>query len=504
MPWDISGVGITLVTHPATARRHSRIPARGRTYDAAALRRAIGLRRDGLLGQSSCFPARSRSGARPSRKASPRRSRSVQAVLHEPRPRRPVDAPAAPHLHAAGICLRGRRRHDGARRHQVGVRPERGRGHAFRSPDRRPGTRRRAHPATEAHPRALPHGCADLSRQAELSAEIFGPASIAVSCASRPEMVRLARGLHGHLTATIHGTEKDLADFSELVGVLRRKAGRLIFNGFPTGVEVCHAMHHGGPYPATTDARETSVGSRSIASPARSATRTFRSRRCLRSSATRTPWGIWRLIDGAPSRSHCSRATTNGFRDDRGRRLAHRGEPTRVVVSGWPELASPTMEGRREELATRFEDLWRRSPRAPRPRRHRRSAPDASGEPRLRGRRRLFDNGPALDVRARHDRSRPTLEHLGRIGPGKASRHGRGDRGRRAAVDGLVTIENVPARCLAKDVAGGARPRPGGRRRRLRRQLVLSRATASSAWIRATSSAFRARRSIQRALATRA
>ena len=83
-------------------------------------------------------------------------------------------------------------------------------------------------------------------------------------CASRPEMVRIARGLHGHLTATIHGTEKDLSDFAELVAVLRRKVGRLVFNGFPTGVEVCHAMHHGGPYPATTDSRETSVGTAAI------------------------------------------------------------------------------------------------------------------------------------------------------------------------------------------------------------------------------------------------
>jgi len=77
-------------------------------------------------------------------------------------------------------------------------------------------------------------------------------------------MLALARSLHGHLTATIHGTERDLSDFAELIPILRRKAGRLVFNGFPTGVEVCHAMHHGGPYPATTDSRWTSVGSAAI------------------------------------------------------------------------------------------------------------------------------------------------------------------------------------------------------------------------------------------------
>jgi NADP-dependent aldehyde dehydrogenase len=77
-------------------------------------------------------------------------------------------------------------------------------------------------------------------------------------------MLDIARKLEGHLTATIHGTPQDLHDFRDLVDVLQQKVGRLIFNGFPTGVEVTHAMVHGGPYPATSDGRSTSVGSQAI------------------------------------------------------------------------------------------------------------------------------------------------------------------------------------------------------------------------------------------------
>jgi alpha-ketoglutaric semialdehyde dehydrogenase len=66
------------------------------------------------------------------------------------------------------------------------------------------------------------------------------------------------------LTATIHATEDELAGNRELLEILEAKAGRLVFNGFPTGVEVCHAIPHGGPYPATLDGRSTSVGNRAI------------------------------------------------------------------------------------------------------------------------------------------------------------------------------------------------------------------------------------------------
>jgi len=97
-----------------------------------------------------------------------------------------------------------------------------------------------------------------------LAEEIFGPDTLLIRCKGRKDFVRAAEALEGHLTATLLGTDEDLAAHRELVEVLERKAGRVIFNGFPTGVEVTHAMVHGGPYPATSDARFTSVGSLAI------------------------------------------------------------------------------------------------------------------------------------------------------------------------------------------------------------------------------------------------
>jgi alpha-ketoglutaric semialdehyde dehydrogenase len=99
---------------------------------------------------------------------------------------------------------------------------------------------------------------------ASLSEEVFGPATIHVSAGNKNEMLQLANKLAGHLTATIHGTEDDLKEYSELINILEQKVGRLIFNGFPTGVEVCHSMVHGGPYPATTAPQSTSVGTAAI------------------------------------------------------------------------------------------------------------------------------------------------------------------------------------------------------------------------------------------------
>jgi 2,5-dioxopentanoate dehydrogenase len=97
-----------------------------------------------------------------------------------------------------------------------------------------------------------------------LAEEIFGPSAIFVQSASEEEMVEIAKTLPGTLTATIQGTPDDLKRFKSLIAVLESKAGRLIFNGYPTGVEVSPAMHHGGPYPATGDPKFTSVGTASI------------------------------------------------------------------------------------------------------------------------------------------------------------------------------------------------------------------------------------------------
>jgi alpha-ketoglutaric semialdehyde dehydrogenase len=97
-----------------------------------------------------------------------------------------------------------------------------------------------------------------------LQEELFGPSTLLVTWSSREQLLRVAESLAGHLTATLLGTEADLAANEDLVAILERKVGRLIFNGYPTGVEVAHAMVHGGPYPATSDSRFTSVGSQAI------------------------------------------------------------------------------------------------------------------------------------------------------------------------------------------------------------------------------------------------
>jgi alpha-ketoglutaric semialdehyde dehydrogenase len=99
---------------------------------------------------------------------------------------------------------------------------------------------------------------------AALQNEIFGPATLLVNAGSRGDLLQIACSLHGNLTATILGTPDDLLNYSDLTAVLEQKVGRVLFNGFPTGVEVCEAMVHGGPYPATSDGRSTSVGGRAI------------------------------------------------------------------------------------------------------------------------------------------------------------------------------------------------------------------------------------------------
>jgi NADP-dependent aldehyde dehydrogenase len=89
---------------------------------------------------------------------------------------------------------------------------------------------------------------------------VFGAASIIVKCSGISEMAEVIARLEGQLTATIQLDPADEADAAQLVPLLREKAGRLLANGWPTGVEVTHAMVHGGPYPATSDVRSTSVG----------------------------------------------------------------------------------------------------------------------------------------------------------------------------------------------------------------------------------------------------
>ena len=83
-------------------------------------------------------------------------------------------------------------------------------------------------------------------------------------CGSKEELERIAESFDGQLTAAIHGTVEDLKENARLIRILERKVGRIIFNGFGTGIEVCPSMHHGGPYPAATHSFFTSIGTAAI------------------------------------------------------------------------------------------------------------------------------------------------------------------------------------------------------------------------------------------------
>ncbi len=131
-----------------------------------------------------------------------------------------------------------------------------------------------------------------------LREELFGPATLLVT-GDRSELSQVAAALDGHLTATLHGTPADLREHRDLVAILERKVGRLLFNGYPTGVEVSPAMQHGGPYPATTDARTTSVGTAAIERFVRPICyQDFPAEALPEELRDGNPRGIWRLVDG--------------------------------------------------------------------------------------------------------------------------------------------------------------------------------------------------------------
>jgi NADP-dependent aldehyde dehydrogenase len=140
---------------------------------------------------------------------------------------------------------------------------------------------------------------ASLLGSPDLGSEVFGPSTLLVRFSSPGELLDAARNLSGHLTATIHGTERDLREFSELLHILEDKVGRIIFNGYPTGLEVCHAIVHGGPYPATTDSRTTSVGSQAIFRFARPVCYQDLPDSSLPAELKDSnPLKIWRMVDG--------------------------------------------------------------------------------------------------------------------------------------------------------------------------------------------------------------
>jgi 2,5-dioxopentanoate dehydrogenase len=154
----------------------------------------------------------------------------------------------------------------------------------------------------------------DLAKHPELAGEIFGPATLVIRYKNRDEMLGLARSIEGQLTATLHGTEADLSAHADLISILERKAGRLVVNGFPTGVEVCHAMVHGGPYPATSDSRFTSVGTQAIYRWVRPVCyQDFPQAALPNELKDANPLGILRMVNGEMTREAISRKAEEGI-----------------------------------------------------------------------------------------------------------------------------------------------------------------------------------------------
>jgi NADP-dependent aldehyde dehydrogenase len=104
----------------------------------------------------------------------------------------------------------------------------------------------------------------DFLANAKIHTEVFGPFSIVVKCANEEELIEVIDNLEGQLTGTVLAEKDDFHSLSTVADALQNRVGRIIFNGVPTGVEVCESMMHGGPYPASTDSRFTAVGIGSI------------------------------------------------------------------------------------------------------------------------------------------------------------------------------------------------------------------------------------------------
>ena len=133
----------------------------------------------------------------------------------------------------------------------------------------------------------------------DLREELFGPAAVAVRCGDLEELLRVVESLEGQLTATVHFEPSEGEAASRVLNAAALIAGRVLANGFPTGVEVCPAMQHGGPYPATTDSRSTSVGTAAILRFVRPvAFQSFPDKLLPPELRNANPRNIWRLVDG--------------------------------------------------------------------------------------------------------------------------------------------------------------------------------------------------------------
>ncbi|TVQ23890.1 MAG: aldehyde dehydrogenase (NADP(+)) [Spirochaetaceae bacterium] len=169
------------------------------------------------------------------------------------------------------------------------------------------GTTQAAEAGPDGHatvPPALFSVSADVFVQSPLLAEeVFGPATLVVRCADATDVTRCLSVIGGNLTATLHGDDEDFAGYADLVRVVEQTVGRVIFNGFPTGVEVCPSMTHGGPYPASASEFHTSVGTGAILRFARPVSYQNCPQSLLPAELQNAnPRGIMRIVNGAYTR----------------------------------------------------------------------------------------------------------------------------------------------------------------------------------------------------------
>ncbi|MBA1195233.1 aldehyde dehydrogenase (NADP(+)) [Pseudomonas entomophila] len=142
-----------------------------------------------------------------------------------------------------------------------------------------------------------------LDAEPLLQEEVFGPTTVVVELTDHAQLLQALQALGGQLTASLLGEPGELVQATDLVALLEHKAGRLLINGYPTGVEVCDAMVHGGPYPATSDSRGTSVGTLSIDRFLRPVCyQNFPEALLPPALHDANPLGLMRLVDGQPSR----------------------------------------------------------------------------------------------------------------------------------------------------------------------------------------------------------
>ena len=131
------------------------------------------------------------------------------------------------------------------------------------------------------------------------SEEIFGPSSLIVSCDNQKEVDEVLNTLAGQLTGSVIGNDSELSLYESSIKIMKKKVGRIIFNGVPTGVEVCPSMQHGGPYPASSDSRFTSVGTAAIKRFVRPISyQSWPNDKLPYELQDGNPLNIWRLVDG--------------------------------------------------------------------------------------------------------------------------------------------------------------------------------------------------------------